>query len=449
MRSLNRTGKLAQASILGVVNGQKAGRAIGIYSICSANRFVLEAAMLQAKRDGTSVCIESSSNQVNQYGGYIGKTPSEFRNFAESVAAEMEFPTDRMILGGDHLGPHVWQHESSASAMSKARELVRDSVMAGYVKIHLDTSMPCADDPRDSDGALSNEIITDRAAELCEASETAFSERPEGSSAPYYVIGTEVPIPGGEQNVEAGLSITRPEDLERTITLAKKAFGVRGLEPAWERVVAVVVQPGVEFGDASVFAYQREKAQSLSCQIEKHRGLVFEAHSTDYQRSQALKAMVEDHFAILKVGPWLTYAFREAVFALAQMEGEWLGGRKGIVLSHLREALESAMTANPTHWQKYYHGDEAYLSYARKYSYSDRCRYYWPQPQVDAALNRLRANLKMDPTPLPLLSQYLPVQYEAIREGCLTNDPDSIIHHKIMEVMKCYAEACGSRSTTP
>src|SRR4029077_10309049 len=101
--------------ISGMVTAQKRGEPVGIYSVCSANRFVLEASMLQAKEDGTAVCIESTSNQVNQFGGYIGKNPSEFRNFAESVAVEMEFPTDRIILGGDHLGPHVWQHESSAS----------------------------------------------------------------------------------------------------------------------------------------------------------------------------------------------------------------------------------------------------------------------------------------------------------------------------------------------
>jgi len=425
--------------ILEIVRAQKSGQPLGIYSICSANRFVVEAGMLQAKKDGAMVCIESTSNQVNQFGGYIGKTPIEFIHFVKNIAADMEFPAERIILGGDHLGPHVWQSETSASAMSKARELVRGSVLAGYTKIHLDTSMRCADDPR---GALSEDVITERAADLCHAAEAAFSERPEGSSPPCYVIGTEVPIPGGEQETEEALSVTRTEDLERTIELTRKAFLERGLDTAWPRVIAVVVQPGVEFGDASVFAYNRQSAWPLSLQIEKHGGLIFEAHSTDYQTSQALKEMVEDHFAILKVGPWLTYAFREAIFALAEIEREWLGGRKGIVLSQIREALEAAMLANPIHWKKYYSGDEASATYARKYSYSDRCRYYWPQPEVDAALGNLRANLSHNPPPLPLLSQYLPVQYEAIRQGHVASSPESLIRHKIMEVTSCYAHAC-------
>jgi D-tagatose-1,6-bisphosphate aldolase subunit GatZ/KbaZ len=439
------TAILANEFIPRIVNEQKKGRAVGIYSICSANRFVLEASMLQAKADGAVLCIESSSNQVNQFGGYVGQTPREFVRFVESIAGSIDFPTERIILGGDHLGPHVWQNEVSASAMSKACELVHQSVLAGYTKIHLDTSMACADDPRDPTGALSDETITLRTADLCRVGEMASSERPDGSARPYYVIGTEVPIPGGEQPAGSHLAITRTEDLDRTVELAKSAFLARGLEEAWQRVVAVVVQPGVEFGGASIFPYNRENARPLSLQIEKHNGLVFEAHSTDYQTREALKSMVEDHFAILKVGPCLTYAFREAVFALAETEEEWLGRRKGVALSQIRETLERAMITNPVHWRNYYQGDEADLAYARKYSYSDRCRYYWPQSDVDAALGKLLANLKASPPPLPLLSQYLPVQYETIRQGRLSNNPEGLIHHKIIQVIACYAEACGCK----
>src|SRR4029077_18430302 len=161
--------------ISGMVTAQKRGEPVGIYSVCSANRFVLEASMLQAKEDGTAVCIESTSNQVNQFGGYIGKTPAEFVRFVKNVATDMEFPADRIILGGDHLGPLVWQNETSISAMSKARELVHQSVLSGYTKIHLDTTMRCADDPGDPKDALSEEIITERAVDLCQVAEAAFS----------------------------------------------------------------------------------------------------------------------------------------------------------------------------------------------------------------------------------------------------------------------------------
>ena len=153
--------------------------------------------------------------------------------------------------------------------------------------------------------------------------------------------------------------------------------------------------------------------------------------------------MVRDHFAILKVGPWLTFAFREAVFALAAMEDEWLASRKDVALSRVREALEAAMLENPSHWKVYYSGGDAELMFARKYSYSDRSRYYWPQPGVAAALQRLLNNLTVHPLPVSLLSQYLPKQWEAIREGRLENHPGELIRAKILEVIDIYGYACG------
>jgi D-tagatose-1,6-bisphosphate aldolase subunit GatZ/KbaZ len=204
-----------------------------------------------------------------------------------------------------------------------------------------------------------------------------------------------------------------------------------------------VVQPGVEFGDATIFPYEPSKAKPLSRFLTRSWMGVYEAHSTDYQCREALRQMVRDHFAILKVGPWLTFAFREAVFALASMEQEWLSGRDGISLSGLPQALESAMREYPVHWKSYYHGDEHAMRISRMYSYSDRARYYWPNPSVSSALQRLIANLARYPAPPSLLSQYLPSQAEAIRAGQLENQPTALIHYKILEVTNQYAYACG------
>jgi D-tagatose-1,6-bisphosphate aldolase subunit GatZ/KbaZ len=96
----------------------------------------------------------------------------------------------------------------------------------------------------------------------------------------------------------------------------------------------------VEFGDSTVFDYDRRKAQRLSEKLPAFPSLVYEAHSIDYQRPAALREMVEDHFAILKVGPWLTFAAREAVFALSAIEQEWLGCRRSVRLSQVRKALD-------------------------------------------------------------------------------------------------------------
>lgn len=401
--------------------------------------------MMQAARDETPLLIESTSNQVNQFGGYTGQTPAEFVKFVHEVARSMRFPHERIVLGGDHLGPHVWRNLGSRGAMEKAREMVNEYVRAGFTKIHLDASMACADDKGDRNLPLSDEIVSARAAELCQSAEEAHRALSRAATPPLYVIGTEVPIPGGEQLGSGAPKVTRTKDLARTLEMARKAFHARGLNSAWERVIAIVVQPGVEFADATVFPYDARKAKPLARFLTRGWTGVYEAHSTDFQARQTLQQMVRDHFAILKVGPWLTYTFREAVFALAAIEQEWLTSRKDIPLSGLREALEKAMLDNPVHWKGYYRGDESALRIARNYSYSDRIRYYWPQPAVAAAFERLIDNLTHHPAPASLLRQYLPGQSEAVRDGELLNQPAALIRHNILHVIDHYAYACGMR----
>lgn len=428
-----------------LLQANRRGKGLGIYSICSANRFVLESAMMQAAHDQSLLLIEATSNQVNQFGGYTGQTPADFAKFVHEVAAGMRFRRERILLGGDHLGPQAWRKENSTAAMEKAREMVAAYVRAGFSKIHLDASMPCADDKGDRSLPLDDEIVSERSADLCQAAEKVYRSLSRSKPPPLYVIGTEVPVPGGEQLDSKTPKVTRTKDLQQTLELAKKAFCSRGLDSAWERVIAVVVQPGVEFGDATVFPYDTKKAKPLSRFLIRAWMGVYEAHSTDYQTCNALRQMVKDHFAILKVGPWLTFAFREAVFALAAVEQEWLSGRKEIVLSSLPETLEKAMHDKPVHWKSYFQGDENSLRISRKYSYSDRVRYYWPHPSVATALQRLLDNLTAHPAPASLLSQYLPQQAEALRTGKLANRPSDLLRHKILEVLDQYAYACGLR----
>jgi len=429
--------------LLNIVVNQKSGKSIGIYSVCSANKFVLEAAMRQAKVDNSSVLIEATCNQVNQYGGYTGMTPEQFIVYLKEIAKKVNLPFDRVILGGDHLGPNVWQSEDAEIAMKKACDLVYSYVKAGFTKIHLDASMRCGTDPGDENSPLDESIIAERTVRLCKTAESAYSQNQMGAQAPLYIIGTEVPIPGGSQEEMEGLHITTVESARRTIELTREKFLLNGLETAWKRVIGLVVQPGVEFGDSDVVDYSHEKAIKLSKLIEEYSNLIFEAHSTDYQMKESLRQMVKDHFAILKVGPSLTFAFREAVFALERMEIEWLSNKKSIKMSGIQEVLDKTMKNKSDDWRKHYHGDEFYQSFARKYSYSDRLRYYWPDPAVTEALNRLLANVSNNPPPLSLLSQYLPTQYQAVRESLIQNEPRELIYHKICEVLKIYAYATG------
>ena len=433
----------ATAQLAARLRENRDGKPVGIYSICSANRYVLEAGMLQAKGDGSLLLIESTSSQVNQFGGYAGQTPAQFAMFVKEIAASIGLPVERIVLGGDHLGPNVWRNEEPASAMKKAAELVRACVLAGYTKIHLDASMHLTGDSENAGSPLADEVVSTRAAELCAAAEEAHAKLAKDAPRPLYVIGTEVPIPGGELSDGWPPEITRVEDAARTVEVAKRAFESRGLQAAWERVIALVVQPGVEFGDATVFPYQAEKTRELSRFAGEQWHGVFEAHSTDYQTADALREMVRDHFAILKVGPWLTFAFREAVFALAAVEEEWLGRRRDVIMSRVRESLEEVMLANPQYWKSYFKGDEEALRLARKYSFSDRLRYYWPLPTVAAALQRLVDNLTAHPVPVSVLSQFMPAQAELVLARAISKDPAELIRNRVLEVIDHYAGACG------
>ncbi|MFC1619580.1 D-tagatose-bisphosphate aldolase, class II, non-catalytic subunit [Candidatus Neomarinimicrobiota bacterium] len=429
--------------ITDIVASQVAGQSVGIYSICSANRYAIEAAMLQALPDGSPVLIEATSNQVDQFGGYTGMTPDQFVTYVHSIARAMNFPVNKLLLGGDHLGPNRWQRESAEDALSKGRDLIRAYVSAGFEKIHLDVSMRLGDDPGGGDIPPAPEIVAERASDLASIAEETYATRPGSNSPPYYVIGTDVPPPGGAQEGSGQVHVTSRQEAQQTIELHQAAFKKRRLEAAWERVIGLVVQPGVEFGNSTVNDYQPERAKDLVQLIRGYDRLVYEAHSTDYQTSEALRQMVNDQFAILKVGPWLTFAFREALFALAHIESEWLSNQRSIPLSSMRVVLEDAMMNRPEYWQSHYRGEERHQQYARKYSYSDRVRYYWPVPEVEKAVERLLDNLNKFPPPHTLISQYLPFQYRAIREGRISNAPRDLIHAKIMEVTGIYAQACG------
>ncbi len=398
----------------------------GIFSVCSANRHVIAACMQQALDADIFLLLEATSNQVNQFGGYTGMDAAGFVEFVCQISAEIGFAPERLVLGGDHLGPNPWATEPAAIAMKNAHRLVSDFARQGFAKLHLDASMPLGGDAI----PLEPSIAAERAADLCQEAEKV------APGKLVYVIGTEVPPPGGAQQEKHGVAITRIEDAERTIELHRQAFLARGLRDAWERVIALVVQPGVEFGDDFVLEYDPQAAAQLSHFIESQPRLVYEAHSTDYQTPAALRQMVNDHFAILKVGPALTFAFREAVFALATIQQEWRGETR------LPAVLEAAMLSDPGYWRKYYPGEASQQALARKYSYSDRIRYYWARPEVEQALNEMLTDLEQNPPPLTLLSQFLPVQYWKVRQGLLENRPIPLIYDKIGEIARQYVDAC-------
>ncbi len=430
-----------------IVRDQKQGRAVGITSICSANLFVIRAALEHAQKQNQSVCIESTGQQVNQFGGYTGMKPKQFAQYVRQVLKKKSLGEDQIILGGDHLGPGAWHFENSDSAMSKAKELIRHCVQAGYRKLHLDPSVPCRDDIYDGRPYLSLETIADRTASLCEIAEKASKARQEEKDKLVYIIGAEVPASGGVHEVNSNLCVSSVKSVKETIDSMRRAFIERGLESAWGRCLALVVETGATFGQEAIYDYDGKKFEDLKLFMEKHESMVFEAHSTDFQTQQALIRMVGDHCAILKVGPWLTFAAREALYALSYIEREWLGRRRRVILSRLPELMQELAHADRTHWHKHYHGGKAYLRYITAYGFSDRIRYYWSHPRCSDTITLLFQNLAQYGIPLPLLSQYMPAQYEAVREGRIKCEPNCLVHDKIMEILNKYAKACGDQKT--
>lgn len=414
----------------------------GIYSICSANEYVIEAALERGLVDDQFILIEATANQVNQFGGYTGMQPADFRDFVYRLAQKVEFPLEKLILGGDHLGPLTWKNEPAATAMEKSRQLIKQYVAAGFTKIHLDTSMHLGDDDREN--PLDTAVIAERGAVLCREAEAAYAllkENNPDSLHPVYVIGSEVPIPGGSQEEEEGIQVTKAEDFKNTLATFRQAFAAHNLLPAWEYVIAVVVQPGVEFGDESIHSYDRMAAGELTEALKQYPDMVFEGHSTDYQTPQALKEMVEDGIAILKVGPALTFAMREGLFALARIEKELFQFHPEVEQSNFMDVLDWYMGSNPVYWKSHYHGTSDKVRYARKFSFSDRCRYYLPLPEVKLALDKLIHNLQSVTIPLTVISQYLPVQYHKIRTGNLKNEPERLLKDRIINCIDDYVYA--------
>lgn len=422
-----------------IIRSQHRSQPVGIPSLCSSHPSVIQAAFRHALKTGHPVLIESTCNQVNQLGGYSGMTPVDFVAFTCKLAAEEGFPLEGLLLGGDHLGPFPWQHETPEQAMSKAADLVQAYVRAGYTKIHLDASMPLlGEDPAQP---LPPPLAAQRTAQLARAAEEAWSQM-ESTIPLRYVIGTEVPIPGGIQQHSGALGITSAVDVQETIQLTRQSFHRLGIPFTWQRVIAVVVHPGVEFGSDLIYPYDSTAARELSLFIKSQPNLVYEAHSTDYQTVSALKQMVKDHFAILKVGPALTFALREMLFALEMIEREWLSHQPGIQLSNLSQVVEESMLENPAYWQKYYPGEAASQRFDRRYSFSDRIRYYWADRRIQSAIHLLFANLATRPIPLPLLSQFLPVQFQSIRSGSLSPQPHELVLDGIETVLEGYTQAC-------
>ncbi len=413
-------------NISSLISRNRSGETVGLPCFCTANEQVIRTIFRYVKKHQVPAVIEATCNQVNQDGGYTGMTPADFAQWLKALSIEYEVPPDSIIPGGDHLGPNPWRHLSADEAMDKAAVLVKDYASAGFQKIHLDASMACGAEPTPS-----FELVAQRAATLCKIAE-AHAPHPEKL---VYIIGTEVPVPGGETDDMEALSITSVERLNDTIDTHKLAFEREGLANVWPKIVSVVTQPGVDFSHTAIHRFEPDKATDLAKQIQAMPNLTFEAHSTDYQPTQSLQELVEHHFFFLKVGPELTFRMREAVFALAHIESLHCNTQS----SELISTVNQAMNENPEHWKSYYQGDEKTIEHLKHYSYSDRIRYYWSVPKIKTALHTLLTNIDNAQLPDTIISQY----FSARQFGNLQGSANELIQDHIALCINRYYSACG------
>ena len=427
-----------------IVKRYKSGENVGIFSVCCSNQYVIEAAMQKLLNKNISLLVEATANQVDQFGGYTGMKPKEYVKYIYSIADKVGFPKERIILGGDHLGPLTWRTINPREAMENAKNLIREYVLAGFSKIHIDTSMPLNGDFENE--IFDDSLIANRASVLCKVAEEAYLELKEKNDEamhPVYIIGSEVPIPGGAQveEEEAGPKVTSVKGFKNTVETFKKAFESFGVGDAWQYVIGVVVQPGVEFSSDYVWEYNREEAKDLIDELKNYPQLIFEAHSTDYQTPRALKEMVEDGFIILKVGPALTFGFREGISALNHIENELLKYDENVELSNFIEVLDFSMIKNPKDWVHHYSGTGEKIKLERKYSLSDRARYYMPKDEVNFALEKLMNNLEGIEIPMTIISQFMHEQYKKVREGVLKPIAKELLKDRIGEYLDDYVYA--------
>jgi D-tagatose-1,6-bisphosphate aldolase subunit GatZ/KbaZ len=108
--------------------------------------------------------------------------------------------------------------------------------------------------------------------------------------------------------------------------------------------------------------------------------------------------------------------------------------------SRIVETLERVMDANPAHWRPYVASDRA-ERLTRLYGLSDRIRYYWPEPEVQASLRRLFANVDAARPPPGLVSQFAGDMLLERTEPTLS---ERLVAAKVEAVVAKYRRACGT-----
>lgn len=419
-------------ALLDIVHRNRAGESIAIPSVCTAHPDVLRIVLRYAAEVNQPIVIEATSNQVNQEGGYTGMTPSQFVGFVSDLALNAGADPTAIIFGGDHLGPQAWRNLPAKEAMAKADVMIREYVQAGFYKIHLDCSEGCAGEPAQVD----EQTAAQRAARLMSVALHA-SDNPESLT---FVIGTEVPPPGGARVDSHGdIAATTAANAAATLQAHESAFVDAGLGDVQALVSGLVVQPGVEFGPMTVYHLPLDRSFDLRSVMMRWPNLALEAHSTDYQKPAAYPRLAELGFAYQKVGPALTFAWRQAIYALDQMLS-FLHGSAPIVIP----TMERIMLENAGAWQSHYQGEPNAKFAQRHLALADRIRYYWPHPDAQAAVSALMTAMESQTLNRSVSELFFPNSTLERAELCGGLNAETLITSSVEQSLEPYFFHSGS-----
>jgi len=391
-------------------------------SFCTANFNVIKILIIFAKHHNLPILLESTSNQVNQFGGYTGLTPKEFYKKISKLKKKIKINKKQVMIGADHLGPLPWKKFNSKVALKNAKTLIKKCIALKYDKIHIDSTIICKDDK-----SLNLNFIRSRSEEI-------FNTVPKKNIKDvFFVFGSEVPFAGGGNN-----SKPKPSKLNNIKTDYSLYNSVlKNLNINKKNKFSLVIEPGMAFSNSKVILPKLEKFRKR-LSFSKKNNFSYEAHSTDYQKLKTLKKLVKNNFRFLKVGPELTFYFYQAIKKMEEIEHMYCNKK-----SNIEYELINAMQRDDKYWKDYYKGTKNKIKFLKLNSYLDRMRYYWDSKKVKKSMNKLIKNINTIPTEVFKKTLKLKSNEGKKMNKINLSNSDYIIFYYLSSTIKKYYSACN------
>jgi D-tagatose-1,6-bisphosphate aldolase subunit GatZ/KbaZ len=344
-------------------------------SFCTSNFLVLKILIKFCKKKKLPLLIETTSNQVNQFGGYTNLTPKKFIKKILLDLKKEKFNRKLFFYGGDHLGPLPWQKFGQLKSLERSKKLIKSYIDSGAQKIHIDTSIKLRHDKNFSKK------------EILKRTQNLFNNlNLDKINNIFFVFGTEVPFAGGgiKKNQSAAKfsakSAINESDFVKKLLLKKFNYN---------KYFALVIDTNMEFFDRKIIKPNLKNLTEI-VKYSKKKNFYFEAHSTDYQSLNTLKKLVKNNFKFLKVGPELTHYLLKSLFLMEQFENEHILKKNR---SFFKQKLINEVLSNKTHWEKYYNEKDSTVVEKILKGKLDRARYYLNTTKVNESIKLLEKNI--------------------------------------------------------